>query len=191
MGVWPPDTHDRPHGLRPQGWPSPQDQGVHGAARRALQDIVSYQIGYLPYNPIPPDYIRRGRGPLADKLLGRPDQYNTPKTHDIGYYVYQTARTCLNRCLCVLCHHLVPDYAHPHRQIYHRGMPLGGLPSIFCRQSCTSIPKLQGPRLDFPRRAVLGAGVRQHNAAWVSAVGTVPSTVACNPCPILSRTAWH
>jgi hypothetical protein len=61
-------------------------------------------------------------------------QYNTPKTQDVGYYVDQMARTCLNRCLCALCHHPVPDYAHPHRQIYHRGIPLGGLPSIFCRQ---------------------------------------------------------
>ena len=33
-----------------------------------------------------------------------------------------------------MCHHPVPDYAHPHRQIYHRGIPFGGLPSIFCRQ---------------------------------------------------------
>ena len=34
-GVWPPR-----HGLRPQGWPGPQGYGVHGAARRAPQDIV-------------------------------------------------------------------------------------------------------------------------------------------------------
>ena len=49
------------------------------------------------------------------------------------YYVNQTARTCLNRCLCALCHHPVPDYAHPHRQIYHREIPLGGLSTIFYR----------------------------------------------------------
>ena len=40
VGGMTPDTHDRSHGLRPQGWPSPQDQGVHGTARRAPQDIV-------------------------------------------------------------------------------------------------------------------------------------------------------
>ena len=44
------------------------------------------------------------------------------------------ARTYLNRCLCALCHHPVPDYAHPHRQIYHCGIPLKGLPMIFYRQ---------------------------------------------------------
>ena len=32
--------HKTRHGLCPQGWPSPQDQGVHDAARRAPQDIV-------------------------------------------------------------------------------------------------------------------------------------------------------
>ena len=61
-------------------------------------------------------------------------QYNTPKTQDVWYYVDQTARTYLNRCLYALCHHSIPDYAHLHRQIYHRGIPLGGLPSIFYRQ---------------------------------------------------------
>ena len=25
-----PDTHSRPHGLRPQGWPSPQDEALRG-----------------------------------------------------------------------------------------------------------------------------------------------------------------
>ena len=25
-----PDTHGRPHGLRPQGWPSPQDEALRG-----------------------------------------------------------------------------------------------------------------------------------------------------------------
>jgi hypothetical protein len=48
-----------------------------------------------------------------------------------------------------------------------------------------------GAELNSPRRAVLGAvGVRQHSAVWVSVVGTVLSTAAGNPCPILSRTAW-
>ena len=31
------------------------------------------------------------------------------------------ARTCLNRCLCALCHDLVPDYAHRLPIIYHHG----------------------------------------------------------------------
>ena len=35
----------------------------------------------------------------------------------------------------------------------------------------------------------LGVGVRQHSAARVLAVGTVPSTAACNPCLVLS--GWH
>ena len=48
-------------------------------------------------------------GPLVDKLdLSSTSQYNTLKTQDVGYYVDQTARTCLNRCLCALCHHPVP-----------------------------------------------------------------------------------
>ena len=50
-------------------------------------------------------------------------QYNTPKTQDVGYYVDQTARTYLNRCLCALCHHLVPDYMHRLPIIYHHGHP--------------------------------------------------------------------
>ena len=50
-------------------------------------------------------------------------QYNTPKTQDVGYYVDQTARTCLNRCLCALCHHLVSDYTHRLPIIYHHGHP--------------------------------------------------------------------
>ena len=73
--------------------------------------------------------------PLMDiDLHGHPDQYNTPKTQDVGYYIDQTARTYLNRCLCALCHHPVPDYAHFHRSIYHRGITLDGLPGIFYRQ---------------------------------------------------------
>ena len=56
-------------------------------------------------------------------------QYNTPKTQDVGYYVDQTTRTCLNRCLCALCHHLVPDYTHRLPIIYHHGHP-----PIFHRQ---------------------------------------------------------
>ena len=35
VGVWPPR-----HGPHRRRWPGPQDQGVHGAARRAPQDIV-------------------------------------------------------------------------------------------------------------------------------------------------------
>ena len=30
MGGMTPDTHDRPHGLRPQGRPSPQDEALRG-----------------------------------------------------------------------------------------------------------------------------------------------------------------
>ena len=30
MGGMTPDTHDRPHGLRPQGRPSPQDEALQG-----------------------------------------------------------------------------------------------------------------------------------------------------------------
>ena len=33
-----------------------------------------------------------------------------------------------------MCHHLVPDHAHLYRSIYLRGIPFGGLPTIFCRQ---------------------------------------------------------
>ena len=32
VGGTTPDTHDRPHGLRPQGWPSPQDEALRGTA---------------------------------------------------------------------------------------------------------------------------------------------------------------
>ena len=35
VGVWPPR-----HGPHHRRWPGPQDQGVHGAARRVSQDIV-------------------------------------------------------------------------------------------------------------------------------------------------------
>ena len=35
-----PSTHKTRHGLHHQRWLSPQDQGVHGAARRAPQAIV-------------------------------------------------------------------------------------------------------------------------------------------------------
>ena len=69
-----------------------------------------------------------------DKIDTSHTQYNTINTQDVGYYIDQMAQTCLNRCLCALCHHPVPDYAHPHRQIYHHGITHGGLPSIFCRQ---------------------------------------------------------
>ena len=41
-------------------------------------------------------------------LHGHPDQYNTSKTQDVGYYVDQTVRTCLNRCLYALCQHPIP-----------------------------------------------------------------------------------
>ena len=30
VGGTTPDTHGRPHGLCPQGWPSPQDEALHG-----------------------------------------------------------------------------------------------------------------------------------------------------------------
>ena len=30
MGGMISDTHSRPHGLRPQGWPSPQDEALRG-----------------------------------------------------------------------------------------------------------------------------------------------------------------
>ena len=33
------------------------------------------------------------------------------------------AQTCLNRCLCALCHHPVPDYAHLRRSINFVGYP--------------------------------------------------------------------
>ena len=43
VGGTTPDTHGRPHGLRLQGWPSPQDEALRGttllgAARRVPQD---------------------------------------------------------------------------------------------------------------------------------------------------------
>ena len=47
---------------------------------------------------------------------------------DVGYYVDQTAQTYLNRCLCALCHHLVPDYAHP-----IDNLPPRASPSVDCR----------------------------------------------------------
>ena len=40
VGVWLPGIHKTRHGPHHQKWPSPQDQNVHGAARRAPQDIV-------------------------------------------------------------------------------------------------------------------------------------------------------
>ena len=32
VGDTTPDTHGKPHGLRPQGWPSPQDKALRGTA---------------------------------------------------------------------------------------------------------------------------------------------------------------
>ena len=40
VGVCPPGILKPRHGPHHQRWPDPQDQGVHGAARRAPQDIV-------------------------------------------------------------------------------------------------------------------------------------------------------
>ena len=40
VGVWPPGMLKTRHGPHHQRWPSPQDQGVHDATRRAPQDIV-------------------------------------------------------------------------------------------------------------------------------------------------------
>ena len=61
------------------------------------------------------------------------------------------------------------------------------------REQLVFVRRFRGYRdLDMtPLRAVLGAGVRQHGVARVSVVGTVPSIVAGNPCPVLSRVAWH
>ena len=53
---------------------------------------------------LPPDYIRRVGTPSNSSDI----QYNPTKTQDVGYYVDQTAQTCLNRCLYALCHHPHP-----------------------------------------------------------------------------------
>ena len=64
-----------------------------------------------------------GRDPLVDRSNLHTDQYNTPKTQDVGYYVNQTARTYLNRCLCALCYRASP----PTNTIV-------GYPSVDCRR---------------------------------------------------------
>jgi len=88
---------------------------------------------YLPYNQIdlalnrlvtlPPDYIRRAGTPSNSSHI----QYNQPKTQDVGYYVDQTAWTCLN---LVSCHHLAPDLAH----LYDKST-IAGYHSVDCRAS--------------------------------------------------------
>ena len=45
MGGMTPDTHGRPHGLRPQGRPSPQDEGLRGTT---LVDAFRKTSGRYP-----------------------------------------------------------------------------------------------------------------------------------------------
>ena len=54
MGDMTPDTHRRPHGLRPQGWPSPQDESLRdttllGPSRKAREDILKILRDLLGY----------------------------------------------------------------------------------------------------------------------------------------------
>ena len=45
------DTHGRPHGLRPQGWPSPQDEALQGTTplARHQEDILKILRDLLGY----------------------------------------------------------------------------------------------------------------------------------------------
>ena len=48
------DTHGRPHGLCPQGWPSPQDEALRdtillGAFRKTWEDILKMLRDLLGY----------------------------------------------------------------------------------------------------------------------------------------------
>ena len=81
-----------------------------------------------------PDYIRRVGTPSNSSHI----QYNPTKTHGVWYYVDQTARTCLNRCLCVLCHHPVPITRTSTDSSTTVGIPLFGLLARFRRQHATS-----------------------------------------------------
>ena len=50
VGGMTPDTHGRPHGLRPQGRPSPQDEALWGTKpARHLEDILKILRDMLGY----------------------------------------------------------------------------------------------------------------------------------------------
>ena len=111
------------------------------AMKEDLFGYDKYRISckYLPYNRIdldldrlvtlPLDYIRRVGTPSNSSHI----QYNPTKTHDVGYYVDQTTRTCLNRYLYALCHHPVPITRTSIDSSTTVGIPLGRLPTRFHR----------------------------------------------------------
>ena len=55
VGGTPTDTHDRLHGLRSQGWSSPQDEALRSTARpaRHREDIMKIRRNLLGYVTIP------------------------------------------------------------------------------------------------------------------------------------------
>jgi hypothetical protein len=55
------------------------------------------RLGYFPYNPTPPEYIRSGRGPLVDSYM----VILIKRAQDVGFYVILTAWTCINLVSCV------------------------------------------------------------------------------------------
>ena len=58
VGGMTPDTHDRPHGLRSQGWPSPQDEALRsmtllGVSRKTLERYPEDTMRYVRIRMIP------------------------------------------------------------------------------------------------------------------------------------------
>ena len=98
------------YGSHHQRWLGPQDEDVRRTtSRRAPQGYkILYQIGYFACNSVPSRYIRRGRGPLEDKIYTsyslNTNQYN--QTQDVG--ITPTQRPNLDKKLVrVLRHHRV------------------------------------------------------------------------------------
>jgi hypothetical protein len=105
---------------------------VHYRVQHAPQGYknILYQIEYFTCNPIPSEYIRRGRNTRSHT-----QSIQNNGAQDVGFYVTLTAWTYINlvSCVSVTIRFLITHTSTDQSTIM--GIPLGGLPTKFRRHT--------------------------------------------------------